>query len=159
MLLLFSRGGGGPTTPIPTPTYTLSWWQEIEFQAVVDLWEPTRTSASDGDLSAPIFVKRWQNVPCFERHNRSAGDPELMGRIEQQDFFTRAEYHFHQYQEIGDTWAIVLKTIDLDGNRHPDYGKVWVCTGEPEIFVNQWFDEGFQRVVAQGEEIPPEGVS
>ena len=148
--------GGG----IPLPPYTITkFWQTRMFKHKADIWEPVRSSALDGDVSPAAYLPRFQAVPCWCTRMPSASQVEMFGRTEQDDLFTRDLWFFHEAQEIGDSWLIVLRTVDSHGVQHPDYGKAWICAGDDRVFVDSIGDEGHRQIVAVAQPVMPEGVS
>lgn len=149
---------GGEEAPTPGPAYSLDFWQRRCFKHRVDLWEPVRTAAGDGDVSARVYQPRYSSVPCYLERMPSADQMEMFGRTEQDDLFTRDEWWFHEHQEIGSTWAIVLRIIDANGDEHPDYGRVWLCAGDSRKWVDTIGREGHLEIVAIAQPVTPEGL-
>jgi len=156
LLLLF---GGGPGGGAPSPTYTLSLWQSLILVERCDLWEPTRTAGTNGDMGVAVYRKKWANVPCYQVRKVSVTQTENFGRTEQDNEFTRDTWWFHEAQEVNDTWAIVMKAVDREGVNHPDFDRAWLAAGDSRIQIDAILDEGHREIESVAQPVLPNGVS
>ena len=137
----------------------LSDREEMLYEDLADLWRPEFSITTTGAMDARTYRRVATGIPCYLDRHPSASQLERFGRTEQDDLFTRDIWNFAEEQLVKDTWVIVCKSIDPDGQRSVDYGKCWTCAGDRQpIERTSRRSAGCTIIVAVAQPELPNGV-
>ena len=139
----------------------MAHWQTALFQHTVDIWRPTRTLGSDGQYSAATYSLYASGVSCYHNVTPSVSQPDVIGRMEQDNIFTLDEFWFDEAQSILEEDVIVEKTLLSDGSQSNRYGKGYMTRGDPRLIADTGpiLAFGHKEIVAALMEQLPAGVS
>ena len=109
-------------------SYTLGRRQQRAYTDVVDLYKPDDlTIDDDGVVEDTSKTLAYSSVKCHLEPKSESSTPEMMGRTNTDYVITTDKLHFHIDQEVGDLWAVQLKTPG-----HPEYGTWYQIQGGPQ---------------------------
>jgi hypothetical protein len=134
--------------------------QVLAYKDTVDLYSLAQTtSLTTGLRTAKTYALVASAVPCLFKIRQSVEAPSPMGRVESDNMFSLDEIHFDHAQAIDSDWVIVNKSLAADGSQSQNYGRYWICRGQPASIPSHGGRRANVRIVqAVQVKKPPAGV-
>lgn len=114
------------------PSYVLNARQRRRFKDIVDLYQPIDQVSDAADLvtEIPMQVQRaatFTGISCALESKKEASVPLPIGRSNYDITDTTDTINFHNQQQVGDGWFVLLKTPN-----HPENGTWYTIQGEAQ---------------------------